>query len=264
MTVLEAVTLGLLQGLTEFFPVSSSGHLVLAEALLGVNPPGVSFEVLVHLATVLSVLVVYRGRLVAVLAGALRREAPALRYLGLLALASVPAAIVGTSLSGAIGRLFDLPLVAAFSLLVTGGVVYATRWLLRRAEHPDPGWGGSLAVGVAQALALIPGLSRSGLTVATALWARTRRVEAAEFSFLLSVPAIIGASLLEIPELLRPGAWLGALPLAAAALSAFAAGLVAIVLFIRWLRSGHFHRFAYYCWVVGSGYIVFALISASP
>lgn len=264
MTVLEAVTLGLLQGLTEFFPVSSSGHLVLAEALLGVNPPGVSFEVLVHLATVLSVLVVYRGRLVGLIAGALRRDERQLRYLGLLALASVPAAIVGTSLSGAIGRLFDLPLVAALSLLVTGSVVYATRWLLRRAEQPDPGWRGSLAVGVAQALALIPGLSRSGLTVTTALWARTRRDAAAEFSFLLSVPAIIGASLLEIPELVRPEASLDAPPLAAAALAAFVAGLLAIVLFVRWLRSGRFYRFAYYCWVVGAGYIVFELIANMP
>lgn len=263
MTVLEAVALGLLQGLTEFFPVSSSGHLVLAEALLGVNPPGVSFEVLVHLATVLSVLVVYRKRVLALIAGALRRQSTELRYLGLLTLGTVPAAIVGTSLSGPIGRLFDLPIVAALSLLVTGGVVYATRWLLTRAEQPDPGWGGSLAVGVAQALALIPGLSRSGLTVATALWARTRRVAAAEFSFLLSVPAIIGASLLEIPGLLRPEAKLSALPLVAAALSAFVAGMLAIVLFVRWLRAGSFHRFAYYCWVVGLAYIVWALISES-
>lgn len=261
MTLLEAVVLGLLQGLTEFFPVSSSGHLVLAEALLGVNPPGVSFEVLVHLATVLSVLVIYRGRLVALIAGAVRREAPELRYLGLLALATVPAAVVGTSLSGPVSRLFDLPLVAAFSLLVTGGIVYATRWLQTRAERPDPGWGGSLVVGAAQALALIPGLSRSGLTVTTAMWVRTRRVVAAEFSFLLSVPAIIGASLLEIPGLLRPEARLGAVPLLAAALSAFFAGLLAIVLFVRWLRSGSFHRFAYYCWVVGLAYIVWALIS---
>ncbi len=263
MTLLEAVALGLLQGLTEFFPVSSSGHLVLAEVFLGVNPPGVSFEVLVHFATVISVLVVYRKRLLALIAGAVRRETTELRYVGLLALATVPAAIVGTSLSGPISRLFDLPIVAALSLLVTGGVVFATRWLLTRAERPDPGWGGSLAVGVAQALALVPGLSRSGLTVTTAMWARTRRVVAAEFSFLLSVPAIIGASLLELPGLLQPEARLGAVPLLAAALSAFVAGMLAIVLFVRWLRSGSFHRFAYYCWAVGLAYIVLALISES-
>ncbi len=264
MTVFEAVTLGFVQGLTEFFPVSSSGHLVLAEALLGVNPAGVSFEVLVHLATLLSILVMYRRRVGRLISGAARGNTRELRYLGLLILASVPAAIVGIGFSGAIGRLFDLPIVAALGLLVTGVVVYATRWLQRRAEHPDPGWGGSIAVGLAQALSLVPGLSRSGLTVTTALWARTRRDEAAEFSFLLSVPAILGASMLEIPELTQPGASLAALPLAMAALAAFVTGMLAIVLFVRWLRSGRFYRFAYYCWIVGAGYIVFALVSTAP
>ncbi len=262
MTLLEAVALGLLQGLTEFFPVSSSGHLVLAEALLGVNPPGVSFEVLVHLATLVSVLVAYRRRVGRLIAGAARGERRELRYLGMLALASVPAAIAGLTLSQAVARVFDLPLVAAVSLLVTGAVVYATRWLVGGAQRPDPGWGGSLAVGAAQALALLPGISRSGFTVTTALWAGTRREVAAEFSFLLSVPAILGASALELPALLSPDTRLDALPLAAAALSAFGAGLVAILLFVRWLEGGRFHRFAYYCWAAGGAYIVFALTAA--
>ena len=262
MTLLEAVVLGLVQGLTEFFPVSSSGHLVLAEALLDVNPPGVAFEVLVHLATALSVLLLYRGRLVALLAGALRKRSDDLRYLALLGLASVPAVLLGFTLSGAIARLFDEPVLTALSLLVTGVVVYATRWLLPRGERSHPGWAGSLAVGIAQALALLPGISRSGMTVATALWARTRRERAAEFSFLLSVPAILGASLLQLPELSSAEFRVGTIELAAASLSAFAAGVVAIVLFVRWLQVGRFHRFAYYCWAVGGGYIVYALVAA--
>ncbi len=262
MTLLEAVALGLLQGLTEFFPVSSSGHLVLAEAILGVNPPGISFEVLVHLATLVSVLVAYRQRLGRLIAGAARGDRRELRYLGMLGLASVPAAIAGSTLSRAIARLFDMPLVAAVSLLVTGVVVYVTRWLVPSAHRPDPGWRGSLVVGVAQAFSLLPGISRSGFTVTTALWARTRREVAAEFSFLLSVPAILGASALELPALLSPDARLGALQLTAAALSAFGAGLVAILLFVRWLKSGDFHRFAYYCWAAGGAYIVFAMTAA--
>jgi undecaprenyl-diphosphatase len=261
MTLLEAVALGLVQGLTEFFPVSSSGHLVLAEALLGVDPPGVAFEVLVHLATALSVLVLYRRRLAALVAGAVRKQRDDLRYLGLLGLASVPAALVGITLTGAIALLFDLPVLAALSLLLTGAVVYATRWLIARGERQDPGWAGSLVVGMTQAAALLPGISRSGVTVATALWARTRRDVAAEFSFLLSVPAIVGASLLELPELAGAEFRAGTIELAAASLSAFAAGMVAIVLFVRWLRVGRFHRFAYYCWAVGGGYIVYALVA---
>jgi undecaprenyl-diphosphatase len=262
MTLLEAIVLGLLQGLTEFFPVSSSGHLVLAQSLLGVNPPGVSFEVMVHLATVLSVAYLYRRRLAALALGLYRRERDPLIYLGMLLLASVPAALAGTTLATAVERTFDRPVFAAFNLLVTGSVVYATRWLIDRGNRRDPGWAGSLGVGVAQAFALLPGISRSGLTVAAALWHRSGREAAAEFSFLLSIPAILGASLLELPAL-ASGAAAPALPLAAAALAAFLAGVLAIRLFVRWLTVGRFHRFAYYCWLVGGSYIVYALVTAN-
>jgi undecaprenyl-diphosphatase len=262
MSLLEAIALGIVQGLTEFFPVSSSGHLVLAEALLDVNPPGVAFEVLVHLATLLSVLALYWRRIVELVVGAVRGRPAELRYLGMLGVASVPAALVGTTLSGAIAGVFDLPLVVAVGLLVTGGVVYSIRWLAADCDRPDPGWSGSLRVGIAQALALLPGISRSGFTVAAALHARTKREIAAEFSFLLSVPAILGASALEIPELAGGAAGIGGAALLAAALSAFLTGVLAILLFLRWLSSGRFHRFAYYCWAVGGAYIVYALITA--
>jgi undecaprenyl-diphosphatase len=259
MSVPEAIALGILQGLTEFFPVSSSGHLVLAESLLGVNPPGVAFEVLVHLATLCSVLVVYRRRLGSLLVGAWGRRAADLRYLSLLGVATVPAAVVGISLTGTISRVFDKPALAAGSIVLTGAVVYATRWLLKLARQPDPGWLGSLAVGLAQAVALLPGISRSGVTVATALRFRTDRDGAAEFSFLLSVPAICGAALLEIPAIFAGDFGVGLAPLAVAALGAFITGMLAILLFVRWLRSGSFYRFAYYCWAVGGAYMLYAL-----
>jgi undecaprenyl-diphosphatase len=262
MSLLEAIVLGVVQGLTEFFPVSSSGHLVLAEAILGVNPPGVSFEVLVHLATLASVVVFYRRRIAELIVGVLRGQGDAIKYGGMLALATVPAALAGTALSGPIASLFDAPLLAALALLVTGVVVYSTRWLVGRGERPHPGWAGSLAVGVAQAAALVPGISRSGMTVTTALWARTGREAAAEFSFLLSIPAILGASLLQLPDLLNLQMGTGSLQLVAASLSAFAAGVVAILFFVRALQTDRFHRFAYYCWAVGGAYIVYVLITA--
>lgn len=263
MTVWEAIALGIVQGLTEFFPVSSSGHLVLAEALLGVNPPGVSFEVLVHLATLLSVLAVYGRRVLGLVMDAARGRRHAWSYLGMLALATVPIGLAGVSLAGPISRTFDLPIVAAACLLVTGVVVYATRWLVHYGERDDPGWWGAFAVGLVQAVALLPGISRSGFTVAAALRARTRPENAAEFSFLLSVPAILGAAVLHIPELRVPGAGHSVVAMAAAALSAFLAGMAAIVFFIRWLRGGRFHWFAYYCWIVGGIYIVYSLTAGN-
>jgi undecaprenyl-diphosphatase len=261
MTLLEAIILGLVQGLTEFFPVSSSGHLVLAEAMLGANPPGVSFEVLVHMATAVSVIFLYRRRIVSLLAAAARRERDALSYLGMLVVASIPAAIVGITLSGAVAAAFDSPSLVAVNLLVTGGVVFATRWLLGRGDRDNPGWMRSVFVGIAQAFALLPGISRSGFTVTAALAARTRPERAAEFSFLLSVPAIVGATLLEVPEFIGAEAATGTLQLLAAAVTAFVAGLIAIGLFIRWLGTGHFHRFAYYCWLVGAAYLIYGVIA---
>jgi len=261
MSLLQAIVLGLVQGLTEFFPVSSSGHLVLAEAMLGVNPPGVSFEVLVHMATAVSVMFLYRRRILSLLVAAARRERNALDYLGMLVVGSIPAAIIGISLSEPLAAAFDSPSLVAASLLVTGGAVFTTRWLVGRGHRDSPGWLGSLMVGAAQACALLPGISRSGFTVTAALALRTRPERAAEFSFLLSVPAIVGATLLQIPELTRVEATMGTLELVAAAVAAFLAGLIAIALFIRWLGTGHFYRFAYYCWVVGVAYILYSVFA---
>ncbi len=261
MDPLEAIALGIVQGLTEFFPVSSSGHLVLAESLLGVNPPGLSFEILVHLATVAAVIAVYRKRLVALALGAARGQPDALRYIGKLFVASVPAAVVGIWLFDAVTEAFDSPRLVAVSLLVTGGLVYTTRWLVALGERSEPTWPGSLGVGVAQAISLLPGISRSGATVVAALANRTERVAAAEFSFLLSVPAILGASALEIPGLSVAELGLGPGTLAAALVSAFIAAVFALVLFVRWLRGGRFHLFAYYCWLVGGGFLLYTFVA---
>jgi undecaprenyl-diphosphatase len=257
MTILQALILGAVQGLTEFFPVSSSGHLVLAGDLLDVTLPGVSFEVMVHAATLFAVLFVYRRRVTELIVGLARRHRESVAYLGKLGVATLPAAAVGLLGAEFVASLFDAPTVAAVNLLFTGAIVYSTRWLMDRGDRPAPGWLGSLAVGAAQAIAILPGISRSGSTVAAALVARAGREPAAEFSFLLSVPAIVGASLLEAPELASQGATVGVGPLLVAAIAAFFSGVAAILLFVRWLRLGSFHRFAYYCWVVGGLYLVY-------
>lgn len=262
MTLVQAVVLGLVQGLTEFFPVSSSGHLVLAEDLLGMNPPGITFEVWVHAATLGAVLLVYRRKVAGLTVGALSGRSESWRYLSKLFLASIPAGVVGILAGPAIGPLFDWPTFAAAALLVTGLIVYATRWLLDRGGREEPGWAGALLIGLAQALAILPGISRSGSTVAAALLVRTGRESAAEFSFLLSVPAILGATILEIPQLSAARSSIEPVAMIAAAVAALVAGVAAIVLFVRWLRVGHFHRFAYYCWAVGGLYLMATLWAA--
>ena len=249
--------MGIVQGLTEFLPVSSSGHLVLGQELLGIEAPGVTFEVVVHLATLCAVLWVYRGRIGTLLTGMVGRRSEAWRYAGLILLASVPAGLVGVLGRAWFERAFDEPLLAASMLLVTGAVVYSLKFTGPRAGDPRPDASRSLWVGVAQAAAILPGVSRSGATVAAGSWLGVQPVHMAEFSFLMSVPAIGGASLLQLGEL-GGAAAIGPAALAAGFVAAAVTGVAAIRLFVRMLRAGTFHHFAWYCWTVGIGYLAAA------
>ena len=257
MNVWEAIFLGVLQGATEFFPVSSSGHLVVGQTLLGLEIRGVQFVVAVHVATLISVIVVYRGRLMNLLYGTLRRDGDAWRYVGLLALATLPAGIVGVFFGDAIERLFESPFVVAIALLVTGAILWSTRRTLGREEWKKPGWGMALLIGFAQVFALVPGISRSGTTVAMALWLGVAAEEAAEFSFLMAIPVIGGAAVLQIPELASEGLTLSGTALAAGSIVAAVTGILAIRAFVILLARKTFHRFAIYCWALGASFLLY-------
>lgn len=270
MTVWEAFLLGGIQGATEFLPVSSSGHLVIGQVLMGISVPGVLFEVTLHVATLLSVLVVYRARVGRLLTGAVRRDGEAWRYLALLALATVPAGLVGVLFGGAVESLFEDPWVPGAALLVTGTFLWTARSAQRRfssrwAEGGAPAAPGprtALVMGVAQAFALVPGISRSGATVVAGLWMGIEPGEAAAFSFLMAVPAIAGAAVLEIPDLLGggvagAGGGVGVGALAWGFVVAAAVGILAIRVFVTMLRRRSFHRFGPYCWIVGLGFLVY-------
>lgn len=260
MNLLQATLLGIVQGLTEFLPVSSSGHLVLAQSLMGLELPGVVFEIVVHLATLLAVCVVYRRSLGRLVLGVVRGQRAELLYVALLALATVPAALVGFALADTFESIFDRPVFAAAFLLATGAIVYTLRLTVSRAERTTLRTGDAIGVGVAQALAILPGISRSGSTVAagTALGVDAGRM--AEFSFLMSIPAIAGAAVLKMPDMAATGRALGAAPLAVAFVAAAASGVVAIRIFLGMLERRTFHRFAYYCWIVGGAYLAAAAI----
>ncbi len=257
MSLLEALILGVVQGATEFLPVSSSGHLVMGQTLLGVSVPGVGFEVVVHLATLLSVVLVYRSRLLELAGGCLAGRADSWRYVGLLVLATLPAVAVGLGLGGYLEGLFERPAVAGGSLLVTGAFLWTARWALARGSSGTPGAWIALLMGVAQAFAIIPGISRSGATVVAGLWAGVDGEEAAAFSFLMAVPAILGAAVLEAPEMVEGGTGMGTGPLLLGAGAAALTGILAIRTFVATLRRRSFHRFGPYCLAAGALFLLF-------
>jgi len=261
VSVLSAIILGIVQGLTEFLPVSSSGHLVLGQALLGISLPGITFEITVHLATLCAVLWVYRGRVASLAAGAVRCDRASWTYIGLLALASVPAGLVGWLARDWFESAFGRPVVAAALLLVTGFLVYSVRFTAPRANDPAPSAAQATWIGVAQAAAILPGISRSGATVAVGAWRGVQAVAVAEFSFLMSVPAILGAGLLLLGDGGEVAGGPESVALAAGFGAALVAGVAAIRLFVRMLEAGAFHRFAWYCWGAGTAYLVAAVFS---
>lgn len=251
MTWWEGAILGLVQGLTEFLPVSSSGHLVVAEAALGLQMPGVAFDVLLHVATLGAVVSVYYRRIGSLLVGLGRAEGGAARSVGLLAIATVPAGLAGVLLGDLFARAFDSMRVVGIDFLITGTVLWTTRRLSGGAR-PEPTVAGAAAIGLAQAVAIMPGISRAGSTVAAGLWMGVAPARAAEFSFLMAIPVILGAAVLELPNLAGGSAGAGMGPMVWGAVAAFASGIVAIKLLVRILERGAFHRFAPYCWLIGS------------
>lgn len=251
MSYLQGLVLGLVQGLTEFLPVSSDGHLVLAGHLVGVHTPGVFVEVMLHVATLGSIFIVYGRRFGVVVAGVLRRDPEYVRYAGLMLLAMVPAGLVGILLRDVVARAFDSLWVAGFGFWVTGAALWYTgRNQAGTRERPTAFQ--SLIIGLGQALAILPGASRSGLTVAAGLWSGMNAVRAAEFSFLMAIPVIAGAGLLEARHITADMNRVGAGPLLVACLVAFGSGVWAIRLLVALLARGQFHRFAPYCFAIGA------------
>jgi undecaprenyl-diphosphatase len=268
MTPLQALILGIIQGATEFLPISSSGHLVLVPWLLNWDlDPATAFifNVLVQWGTILAVILYFRRELLsmitAVLRGISRRrpfEGTDARLAWLILLASVPAAVLGLLLKPAIVKAFDSPLAVSFFLLVTAGLLFISE-RLHRADKPMKAlnWVDSLWIGLAQALALFPGISRSGSTIAGGLLRSLKREDAARFSFLLAIPTMLGAgtiALLDLSSIPDPGSQLLSLFIGFA--SAAIVGMATIHWLLSYLRRHSLDIFAIYCTVVGLGGLI--------
>jgi undecaprenyl-diphosphatase len=255
------LVLGAIQGVTEFLPISSDGHLAVAEAIYETVsgrrvPNALGLNIVLHAGTLGAILVVYWRRLWRLL-GQDRR------VLGRIAVGTLPAVVIGLPLHRWGGELLTDPLLAGFMLPLTGlMLLWGARQPLGDLDYPDIGYRRALVIGVFQAIAILPGISRSGSTISSALALGVRRDAAATFSFLLAVPAIGGACLLEATKLLQPSpAQVDYAALLAGAIVSFLVGLVALWWLLKWLQQGRLHLFAWWCILLGATVIGWQLIS---
>jgi len=275
MNSLEAIILGILQGLTEFLPVSSSGHLVLFQHLFGLKEAELFFDVCVHLGTLVAVIIVFRHEIIKIISALLQLVAlggqkekflqkmesePELKMAVLIVIGSIPTAILGLLFASIADRLFSSTLIVGLMLMVTGLLL----WLTRKAEtHAIAASDGHLTtakafiIGIVQGLAIIPGISRSGSTISTGLLLGVDRETAARYSFLLSIPAIVGAGLLSLKDgfsQTTPVIWTSLL----GAVTAAIVGYGALKSLLHLVKKGRLYVFAPYCWLVGLLAILFS------
>lgn len=259
MDIVQAIMLGLVQGLTEFIPVSSSGHLVLVPWYLNWPKPSLVFDTTLHLGTLVALLLYFWrdvwGIALAWLGGwrGLRWNDPAGKLGWLIIVGTVPAVVLGLLFEAQFEALFTQPGFVGGALVVTGVVLAASEWYGgKRSLAQQPGFGGAAFVGLAQALAIMPGISRSGATIAAGLGAGLSRAAAARFSFLLSMPVIAGAGLSQLLDVAQGAeASPGTANLLVGFLAAMASGYLCIRFLLAYLRRGSLYVFAVYCWVLG-------------
>lgn len=266
MSWIEAILLGIVQGLTEFLPVSSSGHLAIGKALFGIETADLSFEVIVHAATVLATIVVFWKDILALLQGLFKFKFNAeTRYICLILLSMIPVFIVGMFFKDQVESIFGSGLlVVGFALLVTAFLLFLSETLeVRRAVQAgnDGGqagnggqkmtWKSALWMGLAQAVAVIPGLSRSGSTIATGLICGVKKEEVTRFSFLMVLIPILGEAFLDVVGGDFVQSSVGILPLILGFLAAFVSGLFACRVMIAIVKKARLRWFALYCAIVG-------------
>lgn len=257
------IVLGIVQGISEFLPISSDGHLVIANAALryglGMDESrdGMATVVTLHVGTLLAILIVY--------AHDIRQTLRNWRLCAQIVLATIPAAVVGLTLKDWFDQAFDSPLMAGCGLFVTAALLFAAQKLeSEKFDDAHLPWLVAWVIGCFQALALLPGVSRSGCTISSALMTGVDRISAARFSFLIAIPATLGAIVLEAKDMLEsPPVGLAWGPLALGTAVAFVVGLGALRLLLRLLTRRRLHWFAVYCIVLGAVTLLWQTVSPS-
>ena len=267
MEPLQAVILGIIQGLTEFLPVSSSGHLVIFQRLFGLTEPALFFDASVHVGTLAAVIVVFQKEIRTLIISSIRfailfakkkygldsiYKDHDVKFVLLIMVASIPTGIMGLLFHQKADQLFSSVAIVGGMLIATGFVLWSTRWVKLESKSMDNfSIKDALIIGVVQGIAIIPGISRSGSTIAAGLFLGLSRKTAARFSFLMSIPAILGAEVLSLLNLsVQPGFTLK-VTIIGTVVSCIT-GYCALKMLIYIVNKGRLYLFAPYCWVAGS------------
>ena len=254
----DVMLLAVLQGVAEFLPISSSGHLVIAQNFLGINAPGMRLEIVLHLGTLVSIIAFYRKTILELICGALRGDRASWATVGYIVLSAIPATFFYFLCHDRVDAFYESPRAVGGFLVFTGVVLCALRWM-KCGDGPVTATR-ALLIGIAQAVAILPGVSRSGMTIAAARVTGVTPDRSAEFSFLMCLPLLVGAALLDVAGFTpQQGAdamapWL----LLTGAVVSAAVGYAALAFLVRTLRGGRFWLFGLYCLVAGCVTLVFA------
>ena len=252
----KTLVIGVIEGLTEFLPVSSTGHIILSEVVLDFKgPPGKVFDIVIQLGAILAVCVLYRVKIWATVIGTVNREPRALRFASTIFVAFLPAAVIGVIAFRYIKQLLDNPMVVAIALIVGGIAILAIERLVQKPRiksMDDVDFRTALWVGICQCLAMIPGVSRSGATIMGARVFRVDRAAAAEFSFFLAMPTMLGAAVYDLYRNRADLSWHGSAVIALGFIAAFFSALVVVGPFVRFISRYGFTAFAWYRIAVGA------------
>jgi len=248
MNILQAIILGIIQGLTEFLPISSSGHLVLFQKIFGINEPTLIFDTMVHVGTLVAVVAVFWGDIAALL------RKPFQKLTWLIIAGTIPTGIIGVLFSDYFEAMFENAKTLGFEFIATGVIIlFAERLGRGRKGVRETSYLDAAFIGVMQGAAIMPAISRSGLTIAGSLFRDLDRDFAAKFSFLLSIPAILGAAVFQAKDIFEAGAAAVNIPaIAAGTVAAAVAGYASVKLMIGILRKGSLKVFSYYVFALGA------------
>ncbi|MCL2351095.1 MAG: undecaprenyl-diphosphate phosphatase [Firmicutes bacterium] len=260
MTAFQAVILGVVQGFAEFLPISSSGHLVLLQAVFGINEPMMTFDVILHLGSLVAVFFALWGDIWAIL------RHPIQKMTGLLIVATIPAVVAGALFKDKLEALFGGGYLLAAAFVITGlFLIYADRARAGWKKDKDVTWLDAVLIGCMQAIGIPPGISRSGSTITGAIARRLTRDTAARFSFLMSIPAILGAGLLTLKDAAQDPAQLhavGALPLALGFTAAALSGYISIKFMLELIKRCRLRYFSYYVFAVAAIVVIMEVMGA--